>query len=147
QSLARAHRELEALGFRRSEGWLLEGSGILARILAPRPRAFVKLELPAKLEALNLVDRAPTLHLQVIAGEGWEGDAVPPGLVETTGGARQKSGEGEGGAARWAKSGISWLEATGTLTDGERQLAFDFSALGKAFEGDPEGLVQLADGT
>lgn len=158
QSLARAQRELESLGFRRSEGsWFLEGVGLLARILAPRPGAFVTLELPAKLEALNLVARPPILRIQVSAGEGWkgseggeewQGEPLPAGTAGAFAGGPGGGGgtKGERGA-RWSKSGISWLEVTGTLTDGERELAIDCSVLDKAFKENPESLVQLPDGT
>jgi superfamily II DNA or RNA helicase len=151
QSLARAQRELEGLAFRRSEGqWAAAGPGLLARLLAPRPRTFVKLELPGKLEALNFAERAPTLRFQVSWGEGGEEPLPADGQAEAP-----FSGNAGGGAgvapftpgSRRAKSGISWLEVTCGLMDGEREVAVDLHALRKAFQENPEGLTQLGDGT
>ena len=150
QSLARAERELASLSFRRLEDkWLAEGSGLLARLLSPRPRAFVKLELPANLEALNFVERSPGLRIQVRWGE--DSDATS-GLAGPAGDllGKNTSGAGEAPAAsgsQWSKSGISWLDVTCSLTSGEREVALDYPALRKAFEQNPEGLAQLEDGT
>ncbi|MGQ9589343.1 MAG: DEAD/DEAH box helicase [Planctomycetota bacterium] len=130
QSLVRARRELEALGFRLDgERWRIEGTSVLSRILAPRPKAFVRIELPRSLEAANLVERAPALDVVVCAGP--EGGAPA----------------GEAPPTAWPRTGIAWLEVSPVLRDGERILPVDLGALRLAVERDPEGVLELEDGT
>ena len=127
QSLARAHRELDAAGFRRQEdgSWLLERESALRDVLVPRPGAFLRFELPRSLDALNLVDRSPILRLSVGAG-GAAPVARKPGVKS---------------------SGIPWLEVSAVLEDGGRELPLDLAQLASLRSGDAQGLTQLADGT
>jgi superfamily II DNA or RNA helicase len=146
QSLARAHRELEALGFRRDGGrWVLEGAGILAKVLLPRPRAFVRLALPAELEAFDAVERPPLLELAVEGG-GWsEGSGRAPGAPAGEAAALPRGGEEAGRPRRG--SGIDWFEVSFRLTAGGRELPGDLTELRGALERDPAGLLELEDGT
>ncbi len=148
QSLARAHRELEAMGFTRAEkGWTLERAGGLAAVLAPRGRPFVKVELPGRLDALNLVDRAPVLRVRVGTGGGALG-AAAGGAPAGEGGAAGEGPAAAGGAlTRRRGSGIAWLDVAASLEDGGRELPIDLETLRESFRKDPQGLVQLSDGT
>lgn len=128
QSISRAHCELESIGFQRSEdGWVIAGSAVLAKVLTPRKGSFVSLELPTKLETLDLVDRVPMLRLTV--NEGGGGPASTP-----TGGGPQRSG-------------IPWLDVSFQLLDGDRELPVDLAALKEAAGENSDGLLQLDDGT
>ena len=130
QSLARARRELEAMGFTRSEGgWVLEKSGSLATMLQPRERPFVKVELPQKLEALNLSERSPVLKVKV------------------SGGGVAAAGEGAGKGIARHGSGIAWLEVTASLVDGSRELPIDLSAIEESLKASPRSVLQLEDGS
>jgi hypothetical protein len=91
----------------------------------------VALLLPSEVEALDLVDRAPRLRIEV------KGDRDPLD-------AEKAETPGSGGRRG---SGISWLEVSWRLLDGDRELPVDLPALGKAFAEDPEGWVELEDGT
>ncbi|HVR76245.1 MAG TPA: DEAD/DEAH box helicase, partial [Planctomycetota bacterium] len=136
QSLARAARELEAIGFRREEGsWVIDRPGALAAILAPRPRAFVALELPPALEALDFVGRAPILRLDVMA---------PGAAGRRAGGGAPAGGSAQAGRGR---SGIAWLEVSVQLLDGARKLPIDLPELKKALAEGSRGPLQLPDGT
>ena len=149
QSLARARRELEGLGFRRSEdkdrqedpeGWVLEGPGALARVLKPRVGAFVEFVLPGKLSTFDLVERGPTLRLNIAAPGDFRAEIGSDGSpVAATGRAAPGGPQGS--------SGIAWLEASFALADGDRCLDVDLDHLRKALAEDPEGLLQLDDGT
>jgi superfamily II DNA or RNA helicase len=127
QSLARAERDLAAVGFRRDEdGWTLERLDALGRALAPRARPFVSFVLPAQLDALNCVERAPLLRVKVGTGGG--------------------QGAPAGGVAPGKGSGIAWLDVTLTLADGDRALPIDFAALREERAAGSD-LAQLKDGT
>jgi len=131
QSIARAHREIESIGFQRSEdGWVIEGAAVLVKVLARRQRGFVTLELPTKLETLDLVDRPPILRLAVSEGSG--GPAPAP--------------TGSGGVGQH-RSGIPWLDVSFQLLDGDRKLPVALAALKEAAEENSDGLLQLDDGT
>lgn len=146
QSLLRAKRELEQLGFQRQESgenfWRLQRRGALATVLKPRPGAFVAFELPSRLEALDLVERAPLLRLKA----DWHGGANGrPGEARAPGGRGPR--EGDETLPRTSASGISWFEVSWELCDGERRLPVDLDAVRRAVEEDPEGLLQLDDGS
>ena len=141
-SLARAARELEALGFRKDGlAWTLSGPGALRGVLGPRPGAFVAVALPPSLEALDLVGRAPTLRLEVMEGSGLgaTGAASPgPGGI---------AGSDSPGKGATRGSGIPWLEVGFRLVDGDRELAIRLPDLEKARAAGEGGALQLEDGT
>ncbi|MCZ6796225.1 MAG: DEAD/DEAH box helicase [Planctomycetota bacterium] len=142
QALTRARRELEALGFRREDGgddmeWVLEGAGVLATVLARRASAFVRLQLPESLRALDLVDSPPTLELRIGASP-----------ESSTRGVAGPSGAGESPAEVSARggSGVDWFEASFVLSGPDGALDVDLDALRAASAADPAGLLQLPDG-
>jgi len=143
QSLARARRELEALGFQRDEGdWVLEGSGVLCRVLEPRPEGFVQLLLPSELEAFDLVDRPPVLRLRVHGVDAGSGAGGGGAAADSSG---RRAGSGGG-------SGIAWLDVGFGLYDGSRELPLALDDLRDAAAAhrespDGAGLVELGDGS
>jgi superfamily II DNA or RNA helicase len=147
QSLARAQRELETLGFRREEDrWSLAAPGALAAVLRPRPRPFVKILLPPALEALNLVEREPVLRLEVGGGlpeEAALADGKGPAGAES---AAPAAGS-EAGPVASRGSGIRWLEVSYHLLTGDKELVIDLEALKEARREKPDGVIQLEDGT
>ncbi|MEM7234500.1 MAG: DEAD/DEAH box helicase, partial [Planctomycetota bacterium] len=141
QALARAHSELEDMGFERDDDrWVATGSGKLRRILSPRRSPFVAVTLPDELESLDLTEREPTLELEI---------RTPEGLRLGT--AAGEGGEGSGGGDEAffiaGASGVSWLEASFTLSDGDRQLNVDANELRRASVASRDGLIELPDGT
>jgi superfamily II DNA or RNA helicase len=156
QALARARRELEAIGFRGEGGvWTLEGPAALARLLAPRERRFVSLKLPASIETLDAVHNVPSLSLRVRPAADVHGIAS---FAAATGGRGETRGHGESagapqgdfgggtGGAR-ARSGIDWFEVDASLSVAGREIPIDLRLLEEAARRDPRGSVVLADGT
>jgi superfamily II DNA or RNA helicase len=132
-SLARAARELTALGFLKRGGeWVLEARDALARALEPRPQAFVELHLPRSLDRLQLAKHPPLLELSVRAADGAAGGV----------GSRAAAPAG-----RPAGFKIDWFEVRFRLLDGERELPVDLRSLLDVRAARPRGLHQLEDGT
>ncbi len=66
QSLAKARRELENVGFRHADGeWRLEGEDALERVLSQAPDSFVSFDLPQEAAARDFVSRAPRVRVAV----------------------------------------------------------------------------------
>jgi superfamily II DNA or RNA helicase len=143
QSLARAAAELESRGFRKDGAvWTHSGPGVLRRVLERRPRTFVDLVLPTSLEAYDWVDEPPVLELEIFEGEGQT--TRPTGGVVEVG----KGGEGGGRASPVRRgSGMGWFEAGFAFRSGDRVVDVDLERLRTRLRDDPDGLVELGDGT
>ena len=140
QSIARAERELNDLGFTRDgKAWTLAGPAILAKLLEPRAKTFVRFELPAKLRKLDLVERAPRLELDVGGAAAWGAKGAAFG--EGEGGEGASAGKGAGAFA------TDWFGVDFSLTIDGRRLDVDLPELCRAQLESPGGLHQLADGT
>lgn len=145
QSMARAQRELEGLGFFREAGaWILQGPQSLAKVLGPRKSKFVELVLPSELTTLDLVARAPRLRVDVSGAPGWAARHRSGG----GGGDRTDDGEGsDSGGSKGRTYSIDWFEANVSLYDGDRELPVDLGEICRAAMNDPEGVLQLEDGS
>ena len=140
QSMARARRELEAIGFGREDAdWVLQGDGVLRRLLG-RENGFVEIVLPGELTQFDLVKRPPQLVLRV-GSEGLGG-----------GGGVTGEAAGAGSEARPQGSGMAWFQVDYELVEGGRTVAIDLPELVSANQEFRQGsaatpLVELDDGS